>query len=154
MCLIIEKNQQPLIAKKDITVFKVVNIHRKESNEIEIHSWMNSPDQIKYKYKVKMNTTLSLTSDTSPLDSVETEKARKKMKEEDFIFIGKGFHFAFTKKRLSSLLYTKFNHYTKFSIILKFLIPKGSKYYIGVDNKLGVSDTIMLIQDPSKLKLS
>lgn len=62
---------------------------------------------------------------------------KSRIKKENIKYIKYGYHFAFSSTRLSNKMYV-----TK---IVKCIIPKNSKYIIGIDKNLGVSDTIILL---------
>ena len=137
MCLAIYKDYNFLIAKKDITIYKIVRIYK--GLYYSPFVW----------HKYELGKTYSETINFSKrkwkgvcFDCLEQEKVRKLSDYLSVRFITKGFHFSFTKKRLTESDAYKTN--SKDLFIVKGIIPKGSKYIVGIDKNLGVSDTIIL----------
>lgn len=135
MCLAVHKDAKILIANEDIIVYKGIYI--------EFDNKYKSPYQeyiyIKNKtYKNEHTIEKLSVAKEFFFDEEEVNIIKKsRIKKENIKCIKYGYHFAFSPTRLSNKRYV-----TK---IVKCIIPKGSKYIIGIDKNLGVSDTIILL---------
>lgn len=137
MCLAVYKDSNFLIAEKDITIYKLVRINKGlYCSPFFWHRY--EPGKIYFE-----TVTFRKQKQTNPcFDGLERKKVDDFNDYSNVRFITKGFHFSFTKERLTRSEVYKINR--KILFIIKGIIPKGSKYIIGIDNKLGVSNTIVL----------
>lgn len=129
MCLVVKKNQRPLVAEKDIVVYKSVE-WRNYKYVSPFHGFVYEKKQ----YKTRMCSSIERWA----FDDIETEVVRKlygPMRNANIKFIGKGFHFAFSRKRLE---------HAAGGYIMRCIIPKGTKYYVGIDTTLGVAEKIIV----------
>lgn len=135
MCLIVHKNTEIKTAKEDITVYKIVYCSNNKYLSA-YYSFQYIKDKI-----YSINDSLVLSEEEGfPFDSKEGKIVYSSLiSKEDLRWIYKGFHFAFTKARLYSCCCRGMR-----KIIVKCTIPKGTKYIIGIDKDLGVSDAIIL----------
>lgn len=135
MCLIVHKDTEIEIAKKDITVYKIVDCYK----DYYIAPYYDF-QYIKNKL-YSINNSLILSKEKgSCFDSKESAAAYFSfMPREDFRWIHEGFHFAFTIERLYDRYDLDINR-----VAVRCTIPKGSKFVRGIDHLLGVSDTIIL----------
>lgn len=133
MCLIVHKDTEIKIAKEDITVYKMVKLHN-ENYVTPYLFFLYKKDKI---YSISKS--LCLSDKKGPgFDRRELIIVSKSLiPKKDLRWIYEGFHFSFTKIRLYDCYYID-------SRIIKCIIPKGSKYIVGIDKDLGVSDTIIL----------
>lgn len=133
MCLIVHKDTEIKIAKEDIIVYKMVKLHN-EDYVTPYLSFLYKKDKI---YSTSKSLCLSDKKDPG-FDRRELIIVSKSLiPKKDLRWIYEGFHFSFTKARLYDCYYID-------SRIVKCTIPKGSKYIVGIDKDLGVSDTIIL----------
>ena len=146
MCLIIKGKQRIKIAKEDIVVYKTLytSLHSRHMG-------------FKYKFNVKYETELTfankkedyICSDHKELNIVYSYLDKIKISKGNFLqhikedlvekniisFVKEGFHSYRTTDRISDT----------FSVcIYKCIIPKGSRYYIGIDKDLLVSNQIII----------
>jgi hypothetical protein len=120
MCMIINRNEIPKVAEKDIEVFKVFQLEG---------GTLNAPYQtFKYELDTLYQTEIGEETDfweQCPFDDEERQDYRNE-DARDIIYISTGFHSAVSAERLG-------NPYNR--IILKCIVPKGSLYLI---NKSGL----------------
>jgi hypothetical protein len=129
MCTVIPKRNKnkPLMAKKDIEVFKVGYVKcEKTEYPQEINECISPFTDFKYIRGELYEETLSFTSYIAYFDAIEGEYARK-LKQP--AFVAKGFH-SLKKFDTERLHLTKaWNRIYLKAGYLSFIIPKGSLYY-------------------------
>ncbi len=127
MCLVIRKNSDPIITTEDIVVYKkVIKLNKEE---------VMSPFMFfKYVYDVEYTIDSKLIPYRSGLYADEKAALHyEEVLEIELVYINVGFHFAFTKKRLSSYTGT----------VVTCIIPKGSRMYKD-ETGFGVSNRIII----------
>lgn len=139
MCLIIQKGQQLLRAEKDITVYKSMSRqthHARKENIIysvfQYHAYV-----IGKLYE----TTITIEDSICASDWLEGKKrdAFVKAKGRDSIEgVKKGFHSAFSMQRCLD------SDREPGEIIVECIVPKGSLYYVGIDEELLASNAIII----------
>ena len=139
MCTVVKKYSKSKIAEEDIYVYKTVNvIHR------DVYS---SFARFKYIPMEMYETKIEKKDIGNYLDSREIVKVDEYRENgAEVMYVHKGFHSAISRKRLT-LLARKSN-----SLVMRFRIPKGAKYIIGVDPELIVSDKIIFDPDGNDKK--
>ena len=134
MCLVVNKNNlRVLTARKDMVVYKVlcidtsipsslsVKISPKKVNvtkHFEVSTFLSEPQKFKYKLDVLYS---------------EVEFGKPEYRYGKYV-IHIGFH-AYTAS-FESLKKSVFKHYkhSKNHVVVKCIIPKGAKYYLGTNN--------------------
>lgn len=127
MCLIIPRDRESFIAKKDITVYKVL---RKKGGLL----FAAYVDDFYYEYNRLYTTILEETRDCMTFDDLDQREAEQFFGSSVSLLppavyksIGPGFHSALTKKRLTHLVSREDNYY----VIRECIIPNGSECYLG-----------------------
>lgn len=134
MCLAVHKDSKIITARKDITVYKIVRI----SGDNYKSPYLRFEYEKNKKYSVSEN--LLKSTEGVCFDDLEYRIMMSYgFPRGDIRWIHKGFHFAFKESRLITPLNSCIGR-----MIVKCTIPKGSKYIRGLDDNLGVSDTIIL----------
>lgn len=141
MCLAIKRTARPKRAKKDIIVYKICSAIGHDINNLEVvDSWSHDFSYILGK---KYYSKIGRTNDSSTLDDIESRIVYEYLEDfpekssKDIAHIGPGFHFAFNKERLKDL-------YEEDYVLVECTIPKGSLYITGIDNNLGVTESIII----------
>lgn len=130
MCWVSYKPPVKKIAKKDILVYKFVNIRSYLTNRC-ISFFFN----FTYILDMKYNTYIEI---------------RKVGKGERYRWAGhEGFHSYYDKK--TALLEYELYKINKFTSIVKCIIPKGSEYYINEENEI-ISNSIIILSKKSFLQ--
>jgi len=135
----IRKTTRAKRAEKDMTVYKVCDI--KKGHDDCVYSWMGC--SFKYMFGEKYNTRIKRTDDESALDEKESVAIQshftsvREMKA-SITHIGAGFHFSYSKERLEMLV-LRDNE-----VLVECTIPKGSLYITGIDDRLGVAESIII----------
>jgi hypothetical protein len=114
MCTAILKGQKPLIAEKDIIVYKA---SYKEENENIFTSMF---ERYRYLKENLHRAEMTFTNDFCVSDRVEQDYVEDRG-EENFLFVKKGFHSFVSIERIRK-------EYSG-GEVAEFIIPKGSKYY-------------------------
>lgn len=130
MCLLTNQTK-PIITTEDIIVYKVV---KNLIEDIIVSTYQRFPYKKNELNKTKF--TYGNPDARAPFDDVDFASWRGESPEK---VIEKGFHFAFTIKRLEKIVE---HYYMPERIIAEFLVPKGSKIYKGKED-LGVSNQII-----------
>lgn len=125
MCTIILKNQKPIEATEDITVYKSL-VYKKEIGYSSIYEGFS------YKKDVLYETKFTYTSNLRASDEIEA-KYRDSLNENLLLAVEHGFH---SLKNLE-------RRRLRYNVICIFIIPKGTMYY---ENPCGniVSNKIIL----------
>jgi hypothetical protein len=121
--------KEPKIAEEDIVVYKILNIgNDRITSPYRYFTW--NLDTV-YETEIKETTDYTCFDDKA--------KTEYNICSEEVKSIGRGFHSALNKKRLSE----DREEWTNEEVIFKCIIPKGSEYYIGLSD-LVVSNRIII----------
>ncbi|NMB83300.1 MAG: hypothetical protein GYA14_15940 [Ignavibacteria bacterium] len=134
MCLITEQ-KEPIITKRGMTVYKVVERIGDDIISPCIHfMWRQGVLE-----KTRISKRIAEPRRVNYADVIAQDYYDSKLSSRNYLEISTGFHFAFKQDRLACCWGLRF-----YLIIMKFRIPKGSEIYKDATG-LGVTNQIMML---------